>query len=73
MKLSELEKELEKLDFEAPLIINGAESVKDTKKFIRSHLGYLKANKGNKGYLPYFKRLFKFYQTATNENSKRKL
>lgn len=60
MKLSELEIEINKIKDFKDLTINGG-VIKDTKKFIDSHLSILKSNPKKRLFLPYYERLLEFY------------
>tara|TARA_R110000782_G_scaffold18395_3_gene50631 strand:- start:1073 stop:1276 length:204 start_codon:yes stop_codon:yes gene_type:complete len=44
------------------LELNHFTKITDLKKFINTHVGYLKANSGNKLFIPYFDRLNDVYK-----------
>jgi hypothetical protein len=63
MKLNELEAFFNSIDLPTePINLNEAETITDCKKFVDSHLKYLKGQKGNRLYLPYYDRLIKLYK-----------
>ena len=63
MKLPELEAFFDSVDLpDEPIKLNEAETIIDCKKFVKSHLEYLKGQKGNKVYLPYYNRLIQLYK-----------
>ena len=68
MKLKELKSELDKLPTWRPARLKGGQLVKDPSKFISSHFKILEANPGNRTYLPYFKRLERYYRTQKDRN-----
>lgn len=43
------------------LEINNHTKITDLETFVNSHISILKANPGNKRYLPYYERLYKVY------------
>ena len=49
------------------IVISQCEKVIDTKKFVKSHILILKANKGNRLFLPYYTRLHAIYIILKNE------
>jgi len=63
MKKKELESFFDSVDLPTePINLNEAETITDCKKFVKSHLEYLKGQKGNKAYLPYYNRLIQLYK-----------
>ena len=60
MKLAELETKLKEItEFKNLNLSHG--KITDPKKFIELNISYLKANSGNRRYLPYYERLLEFY------------
>lgn len=51
-----------------PLTIRKGETTVDPKKFISSHLSYLKANSGNVRYLPYYERLVDYMKALKDDS-----
>ena len=50
--------------------ISECEKIEDLKKFVKSHVGFLKGNKGNRLFLPYYDRLnYVYNKLKENENS----
>ena len=41
--------------------LNECETIRDLKTFLNSHISILKANSGNRTYMPYYDRLYKVY------------
>lgn len=66
MKLEQLEKELSKFEIPDKLIVKKDFNIIDCKKFLDSHLTILKANSGNKRFIPYYNRLILFYEKLKN-------
>jgi len=63
MKLPELQTFFNSIELPTePIKLNKAETIIDCKKFVDSHLKYLKGQKGNRLYLPYYDRLLKLYK-----------
>lgn len=63
-----IEKFFEDYNFkEREIKITQCEKVLDIKKFIYNHISILKANKGNRVYLPYYNRLEKLYLILKTE------
>ena len=62
MKLSELKSHFEKANLPESFVLSESETIHDVKLFVTSHTEVLEANKGNKRFLPYYERLFRFYQ-----------
>ena len=60
MKLHELETKLSEIKEFKNLKIKGG-IITDPHKFIQLNISYLKAQSGNRRYLPYYERLFEFY------------
>ena len=60
MKLAELESKLKEIkEFKNLNLKDGR--ISDPKKFIEINISYLKAQSGNRRYLPYYDRLLEFY------------
>lgn len=60
MKLAELETKLKEIkEFKNLNLKDG--KITDPKKFIELNISYLKAQSGNRRYLPYYDRLMEFY------------
>lgn len=66
MKLEQLEKELSKFEIPDKLIVKKDLNIIDCTKFLDSHLTILKANSGNKRFIPYYNRLILFYEKLKN-------
>ena len=67
-KLDEIEKFFKDYDFEGRQIkISQCERVLNVKNFVESHIKMLRANTGNKRYLPYFDRINKLYLLLKSE------
>lgn len=64
MKLDELEIKLK--DLKGDMYLNEYTYIPDLQKCIKSHIMYLKSNKGNKGYMPYYERLMEIYKKYEN-------
>jgi hypothetical protein len=63
MKLPEIEAFFNSIELPTePINLNVTETIIDCKKFVKSHLEYLKGQKGNKVYLPYYNRLIQLYK-----------
>jgi hypothetical protein len=58
MDFVQLEQEL-LLKFDGPVRLSSCEVIVDIKKFVTSHIDYLKGNTGNKAYMSYYRRLMK--------------
>lgn len=52
-----------------PIRLNQATVISNPEKFVESHLNYLKSNKGNRIYKPYFDRLLQLYKILNNEKT----
>lgn len=61
LKIEELEKLLEPMECPEELRLDPGTLILDPGKFVRSHLEAVKANAGNRTFLPYYLRLLKFY------------
>lgn len=61
MNLQELEQELNSMELPESIQIAPAEFVFDVDLFIDGHVKTLKANSGNKNFMPYYNRLLKLY------------
>ena len=59
--LSEIKEYLEKYEVPTQLQLNESTFIKDTNKFIETHISYLESNKGQKCFRPYYDRLLMFY------------
>ncbi len=60
MKLQDLESKLKEIkEFKNLNLKDG--KITDVKKFIELNISYLKAQSGNRRYLPYYTRLLEFY------------
>lgn len=60
--LKEIEEYFNEYSFEKNKVeINDCTWVTDLKKFVDTHISILKANPGNKRFLPYYERLYKAY------------
>lgn len=57
MTLNHLENFFNKVELPPEVWLSESEHITDVKKMIDSHLKILKANSGNRSYLPYFDRL----------------
>ena len=55
------------------LQLDACSLITDRRKFAESHIRLLKANSGNKCYLPYFKRLLNFYKIIKMRTYKERL
>jgi hypothetical protein len=66
MRLDHLEIELKKIEIPKSIKIKSDLNITDCQKFIDSHLTILKANSGNKRFIPYYNRLLLFYKTIKN-------
>jgi hypothetical protein len=66
MRLDQLEMELKKIEIPKSIKIKSDLNIIDCKKFIDSHLTILKANSGNKRFIPYYNRLILFYEKIKN-------
>lgn len=63
MKLTELEVYFSNISIsDEPLQLDQCTYIENQNKFVKSHISTLKANSGNMKFLPYYERLFKFYQ-----------
>lgn len=67
MKVSELEIELNKMDFKGEIQLDECTLVTEPKKFIKSHVQALKSNPKNKTYYPYWVRLIKLYNIGRKQ------
>lgn len=45
-----------------PYRLNVCTMINNPKKFVKSHISYLKANSGNLRFMPYFERLNTYYE-----------
>jgi hypothetical protein len=61
MKLKELIEELAKISHYKQLSFHFG-TIINVDQFLSTHISYLKANTGNKRFIPYYKRLLEFYQ-----------
>lgn len=61
MSVNDLEREFKKLSLPKTLVFNQCTTIIDVEKFIDVHITTLKANSGNKRFLPYYDRLLKVY------------
>ncbi len=59
--LSEIKEYLKKYEVPAQLQLNESTFIKDTEKFITTHISYLENNKGQQCFRPYYDRLLIFY------------
>jgi hypothetical protein len=60
MKLEQLEQKLKEIkEFKNLNLSHG--TISDPQKFIELNISYLKAQSGNRRYLPYYDRLLEFY------------
>jgi len=50
---------IKKVKNDKVLVINGNEKIKNPKTTINTHLSFLKGQPGNKGFMPYYKRIIK--------------
>jgi hypothetical protein len=66
MRLDQLEMELKKIEIPKSIKIKSDLNIIDCQKFIDSHLTILKANSGNKRFIPYYNRLILFYEKIKN-------
>jgi hypothetical protein len=66
MRLDQLEKELKKIELPKSIKIKSDLNIIDCQKFVDSHLTILKANSGNKRFIPYYNRLLLLYKTIKN-------
>jgi len=66
MRLDQLEMELKKIEIPKSIKIKSDLNIIDCQKFIDSHLTILKANSGNKRFIPYYNRLILFYEKTKN-------
>jgi hypothetical protein len=66
MRLDQLEIEIKKIEIPKSIKIKSDLNIIDCQKFIDSHLTILKANPGNKRFIPYYNRLLLFYKTIKN-------
>ena len=66
MRLDQLEMELKKIEIPKSIKIKSDLNIIDCQKFVDSHLTILKANSGNKCFIPYYNRLILFYEKIKN-------
>jgi len=66
MILDQLEIELRKIEIPKSIKIKSDFNIIDCQKFVDSYLTILKANSGNKRFIPYYNRLLLFYKTIKN-------
>ncbi len=45
-----------------PIMLNKATTIVNQKKFVKSHINYIKGNSGNKAFSPYLNRLIQLYK-----------
>lgn len=62
MKLSDLIEFFENYDFNGKTLkLDQCTTIINQKKFVESHISYLKSNKGKKLFMPYYNRLLKLH------------
>jgi len=66
MRLDQLEIELRKIEIPKSIKIKSDLNIIDCQKFVDSHLTILKANSGNKRFIPYYNRLILLYEKIKN-------
>lgn len=49
-------------EFHEHIVLDQATTIKDVKKFVRTHINALKSNPKNRTFLPYYNRLLKVYK-----------
>lgn len=64
MQLETLIKKLDQLELK-PVKLSKWEEITDPQRFVKSHTGILKANSGNRLFIPYYTRLLKYYEICS--------
>jgi|DEB0MinimDraft_4_1074332.scaffolds.fasta_scaffold01710_9 hypothetical protein len=68
MKLDEIEAYLKDAELPEYIQITDAEKVTDVRLFIDNHIAMLRANSGNRTYLPYYNRLLALTKILQHDN-----
>jgi len=68
MKLDEIEAYLKDAELPEYIQLSNAERVTDVRKFVNSHIGTLRANSGNRTFLPYYNRLLALVKILQHDN-----
>lgn len=69
MKIDEIQQYFEFNGYpQGPITLNKWTTIINPEVFVKAHLGYLRSNPGNKFFMPYFKRLNKFYELTRKTN-----
>jgi len=68
MKLDEIEAYLKDAELPEYIQITDAEKVTDVRLFIDNHIAILRANSGNRTYLPYYNRLLALTKILQHDN-----
>lgn len=73
MSLDELEAYFSSLELPKSIQLDECTWVNDVQKLIDSNISYLRANTGNKGYMPYYNQLIQLKDAiTTKENMEKK-
>jgi hypothetical protein len=68
MTLDKIEEYLKDATLPEYVQLTGAEKIVDVRKFVDNHIAILRANSGNKTYLPYYNRLLALTKILQHDN-----
>jgi hypothetical protein len=68
MKLEEIETYLNSVPLPEYITIQRGEHITDVRKFVDSHISTLRANSGNRTFLPYYNRLLALVKILQHDN-----
>jgi hypothetical protein len=68
MKLDEIEAYLKDAELPEYIQLSNAERITDVRKFVNSHISTLRANSGNRTFLPHYNRLLALVKILQHDN-----
>ena len=68
MKLEQIEAYLNSVTLPEYITVKDGEKIMDVRKFVDSHISTLRANSGNRTFLPYYNRLLALVKILEHDN-----